>query len=211
MSAEKEANAAAPGPEMEEDMKDAEDVQAERGEERNSEQEAQSGEQAHVVVVETPQYAEDELGPLMPGTPAGVLTRQLDDVRDMKRPVRNLEPAVLKNHRAIERLEEKMDAGMKDLKRYFEEGIRHLERQANGIWKKTEEKLELLQRKENELKRRPSTPPPGPSKPAPVFEADHMVTSCNTPSFCQYCRLAGREGEASRHHFAFCPYRFPME
>ncbi|VDO73596.1 unnamed protein product [Heligmosomoides polygyrus] len=73
-------------------------------------------------------------------------------------------------NRAIEQLEEKMDAGMKDLKRYFEEGIRHLERQANGIWKKTEEKLELLQRKENELKRRPSTPPPGPSKPVPVFE-----------------------------------------
>lgn len=74
-------------------------------------------------------------------------------------------------------MEAKINAGMKDLKRYFEEGI-HLERQENGIWKKTEEKLELLQRKGRELKRRPSTPPPGPSKPVPVFEI-HVRIFCN--------------------------------
>lgn len=51
-------------------------------EERNNEQEAQSGEQSNVLVVEAPQYAEDELGPFMSGTPAGVLTRQFDDVRE---------------------------------------------------------------------------------------------------------------------------------
>ncbi|VDO72687.1 unnamed protein product [Heligmosomoides polygyrus] len=60
MSAENNPNAAAPGPEMEEEMKDAKNVQAERGEEENNEQEVQSGEQPKVVVVGAPQYAEDE-------------------------------------------------------------------------------------------------------------------------------------------------------
>lgn len=83
---------------MEEETKEAEVVQKERGKEKNNDRGEQSGEKPapQVVVVESPQYAEDEFGPLMPGTPAGVLTRQLHDVRDI-RPMRNLEPVVIKN------------------------------------------------------------------------------------------------------------------
>ncbi|VDP03116.1 unnamed protein product [Heligmosomoides polygyrus] len=42
MSAEDNANAAPPGPEMEEEMKDAEDVEAEHGEERKEDKGEQS-------------------------------------------------------------------------------------------------------------------------------------------------------------------------
>ncbi|VDO18518.1 unnamed protein product [Heligmosomoides polygyrus] len=84
---------------MGEEMKETEDVQTERGEEKNNDRGEQSGEQPapQVVAVESPQNAEDEFGPLMSGTPAGVLTRQLYDVKGMVRPMRNLEQAVIKN------------------------------------------------------------------------------------------------------------------